>query len=74
MSTIRCVFSRPMLPAHAFAKPTAHFTLITHIDGCRFDYFTLTAGDGNAKFGQLAVLVAHPELGSIVLQVAPPPH
>ena len=41
----------------------------------RFDYFTLTAGDsGISKYKRMAVLVAHPKLGSTVLYVSPPPH
>ena len=41
---------------------------------CRFDYFGLTMGDGPVKYEKMAVLVSHPDLGSTVLEVSPPPH
>lgn len=51
-------------------------SLMLHCVGCprRFDYFGLTMGDGPVKYEKMAVLVSHPDLGSTVLEVSPPPH
>lgn len=57
------------------SSPAASF----HKDGYtdrrgRFDYWQLTTGEAGLRYGRLAVLVHHAQLGSTVVQVTPPPH
>jgi len=64
-----------LAPAAPVPPGSAKFHKDGYTDRCgRFDYFTLTAGGFGTKYGRLAVLVVHPELGSTVSVVIPPPH